>query len=108
MNKALRKHMLTEVLRFDTDADVVGAPSGSDTSGRLLQFMHSLSGNDTQSNKHNKKKKAFNNSWKSQFYLGPALSGAPLHHHGPAFNVLVRGRKEWILLPPGMYTYICF
>ena len=24
-----------------------------------------------------------------QFFMGPALSGAPFHSHGPAFNALV-------------------
>ena len=40
-------------------------------------------------------------SLRYQLYLGPALAGAPFHHHGPAFNLLVRGRKRWTLLPPG-------
>lgn len=26
---------------------------------------------------------------KRQFFLGPALSGAPFHHHGPALNAVV-------------------
>ncbi len=46
--------------------------------------------------------------WKVQMYVGPALSGAPFHSHGPAFNVLVRGSKQWWLLPPGIcYAYCC-
>jgi hypothetical protein len=45
---------------------------------------------------------------KYQFYLGPPLSGAPFHSHGPAFNGLVFGQKLWFLLPPGhdLYTSI--
>ena len=27
-------------------------------------------------------------SIKRQFFLGPATSGAPFHHHGPAFNAI--------------------
>jgi hypothetical protein len=33
--------------------------------------------------------------------MGPPLSGAPFHYHGPAFNALLHGRKLWQLLPPG-------
>lgn len=40
-----------------------------------------------------------------QFYLGPTLSGAPFHAHGPAFNALIYGRKLWFLLPPGSDLY---
>jgi hypothetical protein len=38
---------------------------------------------------------------RTQIYLGPALAGAPFHHHGPAFNVLLFGMKRWTLTPPG-------
>ena len=40
-----------------------------------------------------------------QFFLGPALTGAPLHHHQYAVNGLVHGRKVWLLLPPGRDVY---
>ena len=30
-----------------------------------------------------------------QFYLGPAFSGAPPHHHNHAWNALAFGRKRW-------------
>jgi len=30
---------------------------------------------------------------KMQFYLGPALSGAPLHFHKSAWNVLIFGQE---------------
>mmetsp|Transcript_32282 Transcript_32282/g.46577 ORF Transcript_32282/g.46577 Transcript_32282/m.46577 type:complete len:662 (+) Transcript_32282:770-2755(+) len=40
-----------------------------------------------------------------QFFLGPPLSGAPFHHHGPAFNVLAFGAKKWALAPPGRDIY---
>ena len=32
--------------------------------------------------------------------MGPALSGAQVHAHPTAYNVLVRGRKRWFLFPP--------
>jgi hypothetical protein len=35
-----------------------------------------------------------------EFFAGPANSGAPLHYHNDAFNVLVHGEKRWVLLPP--------
>lgn len=37
---------------------------------------------------------------KMQFYLGPALSGAPQHFHRSAWNVLIFGQKRWFLFPP--------
>ena len=40
-----------------------------------------------------------------QFYLGPAESGAPMHFHRGAWNVLVHGRKRWFLLPPPAALY---
>ena len=30
-----------------------------------------------------------------QFYLGPAFSGAPPHHHNHAWNALAFGRERW-------------
>lgn len=50
----------------------------------------------------------------SVFLLGGALMGTPPHHHGPAVNSLVFGRKVWFLDPPGrefvahepMYEYL--
>ena len=41
----------------------------------------------------------------SQFYLGPEGSGAPSHFHRAAFNVLVYGRKRWLLKPPAEAEY---
>lgn len=32
------------------------------------------------------------------FFLGPPLSGAPMHYHSYAFNHLLYGRKKWTLL----------
>lgn len=43
--------------------------------------------------------------WRMQLFLGPPLSGAPPHSHGPAFNVLVFGRKQWHLSPPAEDSY---
>lgn len=37
----------------------------------------------------------------SQLAVGPPLSGALLHFHGPAVNALLAGLKLWVLLPPG-------
>jgi len=42
---------------------------------------------------------------KMQFYLGPALSGAPLHFHRSAWNVLIFGQKRWFLIPPRHAIY---
>lgn len=41
----------------------------------------------------------------SQFYLGPAGSGAPFHFHRAAFNALVWGRKRWLVRPPAAAQY---
>eukprot|EP00041_Stephanoeca_diplocostata_P031362 m.976002 g.976002 ORF g.976002 m.976002 type:complete len:795 (+) comp23943_c0_seq13:178-2562(+) len=40
-----------------------------------------------------------------QFFVGPAGSGAPMHYHRAAYNVLVAGRKKWVLLPPRSAVY---
>eukprot|EP00040_Diaphanoeca_grandis_P025275 m.139786 g.139786 ORF g.139786 m.139786 type:complete len:864 (+) comp30080_c0_seq2:305-2896(+) len=40
-----------------------------------------------------------------QFFLGPAGTGAPIHMHASAFNVLMYGRKRWYLLPPPHAMY---
>lgn len=40
-----------------------------------------------------------------QFYLGSAGTGAPVHFHTHAYNVLVHGRKKWTLLPPRHSLY---
>ena len=37
---------------------------------------------------------------KTQFYVGPPLSGAPFHFHRNAWNVLIYGLKRWFVLPP--------
>ena len=41
-----------------------------------------------------------------QFYLGAAGTGAPMHFHVHAYNVLVHGRKRWMVMPPrhGVYS----
>lgn len=43
-----------------------------------------------------------------QLFIGPVLSGAPMHSHGPAVNVLLSGTKLWSITPPAreMYTNI--
>jgi hypothetical protein len=40
-----------------------------------------------------------------QLYVGGPLSGAPFHSHSFAFNVLISGRKSWLILPPGRDLY---
>ena len=42
---------------------------------------------------------------KYQFFYGAMLSGAPMHSHGPAFNILLHGEKLWSLLPPARDIY---
>lgn len=48
----------------------------------------------------------FHGSKETQFFLGPAGSGAPVHYHGHAVNALAYGEKRWFLQPParGMYS----
>ena len=36
-----------------------------------------------------------------QLSIGPSGSGAPLHSHVAAWNVVLRGTKKWLLFPPG-------
>lgn len=45
------------------------------------------------------------NPLKMQFYLGPPLSGAPVHFHRNAWNVLIYGQKRWFLYPPNRAFY---
>lgn len=42
----------------------------------------------------------------AQFYLGAIGTGAPLHSHVHAYNILVHGRKKWFIAPPrhGLYS----
>eukprot|EP00008_Paramoeba_atlantica_P003320 CAMPEP_0201476220 /NCGR_PEP_ID=MMETSP0151_2-20130828/1471_1 /ASSEMBLY_ACC=CAM_ASM_000257 /TAXON_ID=200890 /ORGANISM="Paramoeba atlantica, Strain 621/1 / CCAP 1560/9" /LENGTH=787 /DNA_ID=CAMNT_0047856523 /DNA_START=1491 /DNA_END=3851 /DNA_ORIENTATION=- len=42
---------------------------------------------------------------KRQFYVGDVGSGAPVHFHGAAFNVLAHGLKKWFLFPPSSALY---
>lgn len=42
---------------------------------------------------------------KLQFYMGPPLSGAPVHFHRNAWNLLVYGQKRWFLYPPDRAFY---
>ena len=42
---------------------------------------------------------------KPQFYIGGPGSGAPMHVHKDAFNVLAYGEKRWLLLPPRDAVY---
>ncbi len=42
---------------------------------------------------------------KLQFYLGPTLSGSPIHFHRNAWNILIYGQKRWFLYPPDKAFY---
>ena len=44
-------------------------------------------------------------SFETQFFLGPAGSGAPVHFHGHAVNCLAFGTKQWFLYPPAQAFY---
>jgi hypothetical protein len=35
-----------------------------------------------------------------EVFVGPPGSGASVHNHEDAINVLLHGRKTWILFPP--------
>ena len=41
----------------------------------------------------------------TQFYLGGPRSGAPLHFHQAAYNLLVYGQKRWYLTPPAQAAF---
>lgn len=43
--------------------------------------------------------------YRLQAFHGPVFSGAPTHSHSPAFNLAVKGRKLWTLLPPAADLY---
>ena len=45
-------------------------------------------------------------SIQTQFYLGKAKMGAPMHMHIDAWNILVYGQKRWFIMPPfqGYYS----
>lgn len=40
-----------------------------------------------------------------QFYLGGPGSGAPMHYHEDATNLLIYGKKQWYLHPPALAEY---
>lgn len=40
-----------------------------------------------------------------QFYIGGPASGAPLHYHKDAVNIMAAGQKRWFLLPPQHALY---
>ena len=42
---------------------------------------------------------------KIQFYLGPTLSGAPVHFHRNSWNLLIYGQKRWFMYPPDRAFY---
>eukprot|EP00750_Incisomonas_marina_P008902 INCI15735.1.p2 GENE.INCI15735.1~~INCI15735.1.p2 ORF type:complete len:545 (-),score=66.07 INCI15735.1:1791-3425(-) len=42
--------------------------------------------------------------FETQFYLGPPGSGAPMHWHGTAINLLAFGKKRWQICPAELGT----
>jgi hypothetical protein len=40
-----------------------------------------------------------------QFFVGSIGTGAPIHWHGPAWNVCAYGQRRWFLFPPSSATY---
>ena len=52
------------------------------------------------------KQKILEQETATQFFLGPAYSGAPFHFHEDAWNALAFGKKRWFMLPPhhGLYS----
>lgn len=42
---------------------------------------------------------------KFQFYVGPPLSGVPIHFHRSSWDVLIYGQKRWFLYPPDRAFY---
>ena len=87
-----------------------GGSGGGDVDNQLIELMLSIrragsSGEDEQPPLPHHPGTSFPKAWKSQFFMGPPYSGAPFHHHGPAFNVVVSGRKRWTLLPPSRDLY---
>lgn len=40
-----------------------------------------------------------------QWFFGAVNTGAPIHHHQHAVNIMVHGRKAWTLLPPRHSMY---
>jgi hypothetical protein len=40
-----------------------------------------------------------------QFFLGSIGTGAPIHWHGPAWNVCAYGQRRWFLFPPSSALY---
>lgn len=95
---------LLTTFRSLTDANTNGSAAAGDN--HLMELMLSI----RRAGSFSKDEEPLNpgtfpTAWKSQFFLGPPYSGAPFHHHGPAFNVVVSGRKRWTLLPPSRDLY---
>ena len=45
------------------------------------------------------------NTMKTQFYMGPPLSGVPVQFHRNAWDVLIYGQKRWFVYPPDRALY---
>lgn len=69
------------------------------------QYSQTFSGSDSDTIVKNISSVWNPETWKLQVFVGPPLSGAPFHHHAPAFNFLFLGIKHWTILPPGNYAH---
>lgn len=93
-----RESYLRQLLLVSSSSARPSSSTSSPRASRRRKSPHRQHQNQDQS-------QLLANHTKYQFYLGPPLSGAPFHSHGPAFNGLVHGQKLWFLLPPGNDIY---
>lgn len=109
ISRALHGRMweLLTTFRSLTDANTNSHRGGAAAGGNhLIELMLSIrTAGSSSKDEEPLRPGTFPTAWKSQFFLGPPHSGAPFHHHGPAFNVVVSGRKRWTLLPPSRDLY---
>jgi len=110
ISRALHGHMWELLTTFRSLSDAnTNNRRGSAAAGdnHLIELMLSIrrAGSYSKDDVEPLNPGTFPTAWKSQFFLGPPYSGAPFHHHGPAFNVVVSGRKRWTLLPPSRDLY---
>ena len=73
-------------------------PEFLDAIGGIPDFIRGLTGVRLDSGQPGQ-------SERLQFYLGGSGTGAPLHYHGNAVNLLAHGRKRWFLLPPAAASF---
>eukprot|EP01034_Spumella_vulgaris_P021913 gene21913-27990_t len=101
-NQKLNKKLTKDIMKT-----IRQCGSASNQTGLMVQLLAAVSpgGNNNTIKASSTTTTTPPPSWRFQFFLGPALSGAPLHNHAPAFNFLMRGRKVWTVLPPGRDVY---